>query len=195
MSSAVPPSAAPKAARLAAEVVKPLVLSENATKLLAPQMTSRQFFDALAAVPALADDAVRFLAAALPKREAVWWGVLCLKEGLPRPLDPTAAKALATAAAWVKEPSEANRRAAGAAAEAAGYGTPAGCAAAAAFWSGGSLNPPHLPPVPPKEELTGTAVSGAILLATIVVPPAPAAAKARFLALGAEVASGKQKPA
>jgi hypothetical protein len=187
-----PASPAPKAARLAADVAKPLSLSEGAAKLLAPQMTPRQFFDALAAVPAFADDAVRFLAAALPKREAVWWGVLCAKEALPKP-DPAAAKAVAAAEAWVKEPSEANRRAAGAAAAAAGYGTPAGCLAAAAFWSGGSLNPPHLPPVPPKDDLTGTAIAGAVLLASVAAPAGPEAAKAKVLALGADVASGRRK--
>ena len=186
-------STAPKAVRLAADVAKPLALSQGATGLLAAQMTPRQFFEALAAVPALADDAIRFLAAALPKREAVWWGVLCLKDGLLKPLDPVAAKAIATAETWVKDASEANRRAAGVAADAAGPGTAAGCLAAAAFWSGGSLNAPHLAPVPPREDLTGTAVAGAILLATIATPPTPAAAKAKFIATGTEIASGRQK--
>lgn len=187
------PPAAPKSGRLAADVARPLTLSEPATKLLAPDMKPRQFFDALAAAPALADDAIRFLAAALPKREAVWWGVLCVKDAIPKP-PPEAGKAIAAAESWVKDQSEANRRAAEAAAELAGYGTPAGCLAAAAFWSGGSLAPPHLAAVPPKDELTGTAVAGALLLASIASPAGPAAAKAKFLALGADVTSGKLKP-
>jgi hypothetical protein len=189
--SIVPPATTP--ARLAADVAKSVKLSDAAIKLLTPTHTPRQFFDALAAVPALADDAIRFLAAALPKREAVWWGVLCVKDALPKPTDPVAAKAVATAEAWAKEPSETNRRAAEAAANGAGYGTAAGSLAAAAFWSGGSLNPPHLPPVPPKAELTGVAVAGAVLLASAAAPASPAPAKAKFVALGADVASGKLK--
>jgi hypothetical protein len=187
------PSAAPaKATRLANEVARPLTLSERAVGLLTPTLTPRQYFDRLASVP-LPDDAIRFLAAALPKREAVGWGLLCLKELLVKPLEAPAAKALAAAEAWVKDPSEANRQAAGAAAEAAGYGTPGGCLAAAAFWSGGSLAPPHLPPVPPRDDLTGSAVTGAIVLAAAQAEPGLEPAKARGLALGADVATGKVK--
>ena len=51
---------------------------------------------------------------------------------------------LAAAEAWVADPTEENRRAALPAAEAAGYGTAAGCAAASAFRSGGSLGPPNV---------------------------------------------------
>jgi hypothetical protein len=183
---------APKPTRLAADVAKTVRLSDAAKKLLTPELTPRQYFDALAAVPALADDAIRFLAAALPKREAVWWGVLCVKDAIPKPA-PEGAKAVAAAEAWVREPSEPNRRTAEAAANAAGYGTPAGCVAAGAFWSGGSIAPASLPAVPPKDELTGVAISGAVLLASIVAAPSPEAAKARYLALGADVASGRSK--
>jgi hypothetical protein len=188
----VPPT--PKAPRLAADVAKSVRLSDAALKLLTPNHTPRQFFDVLAVVPALADDAIRFLAMALPKREAVWWGVMCVKDALARPVDPVTAKAVASAEAWAKDPSEANRRNAEAAANAAGYGTAAGSLAAAAFWSGGSITPPSLAPVAPKEELTGVAVAGAVLLAASVAAGGPAAAKAKSVALGGEVASGKHKP-
>jgi hypothetical protein len=186
------PNASGKPARLAADVARPLPLSEKATQLLTQTLTPRQFFDALVTAR-LPDDAIRFLAAALPKREAIGWGVLCVKDVLPKSLEPAAAKALAAAESWVKEPTEANRRTAEAAADTAGYDTPCGCLAAAAFWSGGSLAPPHLPPVPPKDELTGTAIAGAIKLATASALAGPEPAKAKFVAIGAEVASGKLK--
>lgn len=185
-----PPAAKP--ARLAVDVAKSVPLSDPAAKLLTPQLTPRQFFDVLAPNPALADDAIQFLAAALPKREAVWWGLLCAKNSSLK-ATPEAAKAIAAAEAWVKDPSEANRRVAENAANLAGHGTSAGCLAAAAFWSGGSLLPAHLPPTPPKDELTGTAVAGAILLATVATPPNPAAAQAKFIALGGDVAAGRSK--
>lgn len=183
---------APKSTRLASDVARPLTLSDKAAQLLTPSSTPRQFFDTLVAAQLL-DDALRFLAAALPKREAVGWGVQCVKEVLSKPVEPSKAKAVAAAEAWVKEPSEANRLAAGAAADAAGYDTPTGCLAAAAFWSGGSLAPPHLPPVPPKDDLTGTAVTGALMLASASAPNGPEPAKAKFVSMGGEVASGRLK--
>ena len=116
-----------------------------------------------------------------------------MREALGKTADPAAAKAVAIAEGWVKDPSEANRRAAEAAANAAGYGTAAGSLAAAAFWSGGSIAPAKHETVPPKEELTGIAVAGAILLASSITASGLANAKRRFVALGAEVASGKIK--
>lgn len=185
-------TAPPKPTRLASDVAKPLSLSEKAVQLLAPGLTPRQFFDILVSVP-LPDDAIRFLAAALPKREAVGWGVICVKTVLPKPPEPAATKALAVAETWVKDPSEANRQAAGAAADSAGYGTTMGCLAAGACWSGGSLTPPHLQPVLPRDDLTGTAITGALLLASVLDPDGPEPAKLKFLALGADIAAGRMK--
>src|SRR5437868_1497514 len=139
-------------ARTAAEVAAGVPLSAPAAALVAPGQTARQFFDALVAVP-LADDAIRFLAAALPKREAVWWGIQCVRDTAGT---PAARKAVAAAEAWVKDPTEANRRAAEAAANAARHDTPHGTRAAAAFYAAGSLAPPHLPPAPPPAHPTGT---------------------------------------
>jgi hypothetical protein len=183
-----PPAAPNRLARLAADLAKPLPLSDAARALLTPAHTPRQYFDVLATHPPLAEDAIRFLAVALPKREAVAWALACVRAALPKPL-PEAAKAIAAAEGWVKDPSEANRRACGAAAEAAGYGTAAGCLAGAAFWSGGSLAPPHLPPVPPRDDLTAAGVTGAILLAAAADP----ALRPKFVALGAEVAAGRKQ--
>jgi hypothetical protein len=93
----------------------------------------------------------------------------------------------------VSDPSEENRRQAMPAAEQATFGTPAGCAAVAAFWSGGSLGPPNVPPIPPGEYLTAHGVAGAIMLAAVSSEPEKAPEKYRsFLALGIEVGNGKQ---
>ncbi|MBP3960161.1 hypothetical protein J8F10_33460 [Gemmata sp. G18] len=184
--------AQPRPARLAADVAKSLVLSEPAKALLSPAHTPRQFFDALAAHSDLAEDAIRFLAAALPKREGVWWALGCVRSAFPKPA-PEAARAITAADAWVKEPTEVNRRACGDAASAADHGTAAGCLAAAAFWSGGSLAPPHLAAVPPRDDLTATAISAAVLLSAVVDVNHIAASYAKFLALGADIASGKAR--
>ena len=180
----------PRSAKLATDVAKAVSLSNAAAALLAPTHTPREFFDTLRAQPALAEDAIRFLAAALPKREAVWWALQCVRAAFPKPsLEVT--KAIAAADAWVKEPTEVHRRACGDAASAADYGTAPGCLAAAAFWSGGSLAPPHLAAVPPRDDLT--AASAAVLLAAVVDVDHIPASHAKFVALGADIASGKSR--
>jgi hypothetical protein len=136
-------------------------------------------------------EAIRFLAHELPKREAVWWACLCVRKAAGA--DPAAplAEALRAAEAWVADPSEENRRKALPAAEAAGYGTAAGCASAAAFWSGGSLGPADLPLVAPGEHLTAHGAASAVMLAAVASEPEKAPEKSReFLRLGLEVAEG-----
>jgi hypothetical protein len=181
------------AAKTAAEVCKHYPLGEEAKKLLRDGLTPRQYLDLLVEKQQFLE-AVRFLAQALPNREAVWWACQCVRQasGANPPSKVTAA--LQAAEKWVTDPSEDNRRAAMPAAEAADMNTPAGCAALAAFWSGGSLVPPNLPAVPPAEHLTGHGVAGAVLLAAIVTEPDKAAEKYRnYLALGIDVANGVNK--
>jgi hypothetical protein len=185
------PTAQVRPARLAVDLAKSLPLSDASRALLAPTHTVSQFFTVLAGQLALAEDAIRFLATSLPKREAVLWAVACVKLALPKP-SPEAAKAIACAEAWVKDSSEANRRACEPAASAAGQNTAPGCLACAAFWSG-SLSAPHLPPTPPRDDLTGIGVTAALLLAAVIDPARAAEMRTRFVALGADVVNGKLK--
>jgi hypothetical protein len=177
-------------AKTAAEVCKHFPLGDEAKKFLREGLTPRQFLDLLTAKEQFVD-AVRLLAHALPRREAAWWACLCAR-AVAGPKPPAeAAAAVAAAEKWVSDPSEDNRRAAWAAAEKAGLGTPAGCSAAAAFWSGGSLGPPDVPAIPPGEFLTAHVAGCAVLLAAVQTEPAKAPEKYRkFLALGIEVAAG-----
>jgi hypothetical protein len=183
-------TAAKAPVRTAAEVGKLFPLGDDAKKLLRDGLTPKQYLDALIEKQ-LYIDAVRFLAHTLPKREGVWWACLCVRGAAgPNPPAPQAA-ALQAAERWVADPSEPNRRAAQAAAEAAEVGTPAGCAAMAAFWSGGSMAPPDVPAVPPGETLTAHGVAGAILLSAVQTEPQKAPEKQRkFLAQGIEVLGG-----
>ena len=168
-------------------------LSDEARALLCGDPPPGRFLDELKA-HGLFTDALRFLAHALPKREAVWWACLCARQTLGGSESETAAAALRAAERWAAQPDEANRRAADAAAQRAGVGTPAGCAAMAAFWNGGSLAPTGLPDVAPADHLTARGVAGSVLLATVVTQPDRAAEKARrFLALGLEIASGANR--
>jgi hypothetical protein len=177
-------------AATASEVCNRFAPGEAARELLREEMTPRPYLDLLIAKEEF-PDATRFLAHALAKREAVWWAYLCARkvagEDPPAPIFA----ALRAAEAWVAEPSEENRREALPAAEAAGYGTPAGCAAAAAFWSGGSLAPPNLPAIPPAEHLSAHGAACAVMLAAVASEPEKAPEKSRaFLRLGVEIAEG-----
>jgi hypothetical protein len=172
-----------------ADVCRRFKLSDAAAALRRDGLSPRQFLDLLVQAQHF-PDAVRFLAHALPKREAVWWACQCarLTSG---PGAPEKLAALEAAEKWAIEPTEEHRRACLPAAEAADFGTPAGCAAIAAFWSGGSLAPPDLPAVPPKDELAPGAVANAILLAAVATESEKAPETyTRFLALGANVAAG-----
>src|SRR4029079_12459895 len=110
-------------------------LGSEVGPLLRPDYSTRRFVEILIEKEYY-DDAVRFMAHALPKREAVWWSCQCARQIYGAVLRPRAAHALLAAESWATNPTEEHRRAAMPPAEEAGLGTPPGCAAAAAFWSG-----------------------------------------------------------
>jgi hypothetical protein len=175
----------------AAEVAQRCKLSEEANQLLRDDMNPRQFLEQLLQEKRYAD-AVQFLAHALPKREAVWWACQCIRQGSE--LSPAQAQAVRAAEQWAADPSEGHRRAAYPAAEAAEFGTPGGCVAVAAFWSGGSISLPDLPEVLPAENLTGDTVANAVLMAVGTNDPEKAQEKYQtFFALGNQVAIGANR--
>ena len=177
-------------AKTAAEVCRHFEPSEPARGLLKPNHTPAQYLDALLDQKHPVD-AVKFLAQALPKREVVWWAGQCVRTLAAGSAAPAAA-ALKAAEAWVSDPKDENRRAALAAAETAQFGTPAGCVALAAFFSGGSLAPAGLTEVPPAENLCGHAAAGAIMLAVVSNEPENAPQKyQKCLERGVEIANGK----
>ncbi len=178
-------------AKAAAEVCQHFELGDAARGLLRDGLAPKMFLDSLVEKKQF-PDAVRFLAHALPKREAVWWACVCARAAVANP-PAKAAAALQAAEKWVADPKEEHRRAAGAAAQAAGIGSAAGLAAMAAFWSGGSLGPPDLPPIPPGEFLTARGVSGAVLIAATLEPAKAVERHKLFLAKGVEVANGTNK--
>jgi hypothetical protein len=165
------------------------MLTDGGKKLLGDDLTARQFFDLLWKKE-LYTDATHFMAHALPKRAAVWWGCLCLWLIL-RPHDPPdeIKAALTGAVRWVQDPSEENRRAAGAAGQEAKLHTPAGCLAMAAYFSDVSMNPPDQPKVPPPPELTPQTVANAVMMAAFQGDPAQHQRRQRrFLSLALDVA-------
>jgi hypothetical protein len=178
-------------AKTAKDVVSRAALGDEALALGQTDMAPHQFLDLLVEHGHHLD-AIRFLAQAVVKRAAVWWALRCVTEVLGPDLPAAQVKALDAARAWVLDPSEENRRACWPAAEAAEVGSPAGCMAMAAFFSGGSISLPDLPVVPPGEELTGRMATAALMLAAVMKEPEKAAEKyAAFLRTGLEIADGK----
>ena len=177
----------------AAEVCKLFELDDPAKGLLDEKQTTRQFFTLLSKQQ-LHLDAIRLLAHALPKREAIWWATRCVRAALGES-EPvrTDRVALEAAERWVTEPDEKNRRAAQSAADATGYETACGWLAAGAFWSGGSIAPPDMPDVPPKETLTPQAAVVAINLTATTDPKKTPQFYAEFISLGVAVADGQNR--
>jgi hypothetical protein len=189
MSSAKP---APAAAKTAAEICRNFPLSEAAGKLLRPDMPPRPFLDLLIDKQHFAD-ASRFLAHSMPKREAVWWACLCTRPERGATLPPPMVAALQAAEAWVADPTDEKRRAAFAAAQAAGSGNPVGLLGVAIFFSGGSLAPAEYQAVPPPEHLTASMAANAVILVAVAEPPKMAAKYRQLLALGTDVTAGKNR--
>lgn len=194
------PALAKITAATAADVCKNFELKEEARPLLTPSQTPREFLEVLLANKKNAA-AIDFLAHALPAREAIWWGSLCLQHVSGSKLPPVEAAAEKAAVRWVLDPTEENRRAAQAPGEAARVGTSAGCLAMAATWTGGSLAPPvpsphakapPIPPVPPGPFLPAEAVAGAVMLAAVKAEPTKVIETQRlFVELGVGVAEGR----
>jgi hypothetical protein len=173
----------------AAEVCDRFPLSEQAALLLTADQSPKRYLEILMEKNLL-PDATRLLAHGLGKRDAVWWACLCLREALGANPAAKIKAALDAAETWAKKPSDDHRRAGLNAAEAVGYGAPAGLTALAAFWSGGSMAPPDGPVVPPPEHMTAEAVAGAVLLAAVGATQEEIPKRQRrFLALGLTVAS------
>jgi hypothetical protein len=180
-------------AKTAAEICTRFALGDQAKTLLRDGLSPRQFLDLLLEQLQFVD-AVRLLAYGLPKPEAVWWACLCGRSVAGGSPPPKVAAALQAAEKWIANPSEDHRRAAQKAAEAAELKTPAGCAAMAAFWSGGSLAPPSAPDVPPGEYLTADGVAAAVMIAAVQTEPDKAPEKfRRFCELGIAVANGTNR--
>jgi hypothetical protein len=175
--------------KTAVEVCEPIRLGPETAALLRPDQSPAQFLRALVDGRHW-DDAIRLMAYALPKRDTVWWGCLCVRLAAP-PAPPTLA-ALRTTVRWVVAPEESHRLACKEAAAHAGQNTPAGLLGQAAFYSGGSITAPGMPAVAPKPTLTARFASGAVLLAAASGKSSTIETKYRqFVGLAIAIANGK----
>lgn len=178
-------------AATAAEVCTHVDLDGRARALLAEGMGPREFMGALMANKQYVGG-IDFLTHALPPREAIWWGCLCLQHAYGDRLSPTEKGAARAAVRWVLQPAEENRAAANVPAGAAGVANPAGELARATNLTGGSLAPPRFPPVPPDPFAPARSAATAIKLSCAQAEPLRIVDTQRlYLELGIGIAEGR----
>jgi hypothetical protein len=184
-------AALPKLASPLGPLLSRLELEPGASAVVAGLQTAAEAIERLEA-GGFGNDALRLAAHALPKREAVWWACMCAG-AVPDPALPEVDVAARLAAeAWVRKPSDDGlRRAAWETVQKTAYRSPEAWAAVGAFWSGGSMSPAGQPVVPPGDHLTGVAICGAVVIASVRVRPERAAARVPlFLASARDIAAG-----
>lgn len=170
----------------AADIAAQFELSDEARNYLAPQAGPLIFLEQLSAA-SLWVDAMRLIAHTLSKSDAVRWACRCVAaHATTVPLPPLQQAALKATQTWLETSNENDRRAAFAAANAAGLDNGAGCAALAAFWSGGSMAPEDAPVVPPSNNLCHHAASCAVILTGTVQPQSASDHYQQFIAFGKE---------
>lgn len=145
------------------EICRQVELSDEAKAFLLPELSPQGFLSLLVEAECIGD-AVRFLAFALPVREAIWWACIVANANISKPSD-LEKECLQRAAAWVYEPTEVNRRSCMEVAEAAKFTGAAAYAALSVFWSGGSLAPEGMPDAPADPRLGPIGAGASILLA------------------------------
>lgn len=171
-------------------VCQQIELEDEARQLLNPEYSPAQYLQVLIEQKQY-PDAIRFLAMALPRREAVWWACVSSRASVSEKTKPQMLAALTAAETWVYQPTEENRRSAMFLAEAAEFAGPASWASVAAFWSGGSIAPPDAPVVPPPEDLTAKAVAGSVMLAVAEMDQSKVEENyKKLLAQGIDIARG-----
>jgi len=175
---------------MAAEICAHFDLQDDAKPLLRDGMNPYDFVTALIEKQQYVD-AVRFMAHALPARDGIWWGCLCLQHAFGNDLTPPDRAAATVAARWVMQPTEENRTAAKAPADAAPPPSGAGALAMAVFQSGGNVAPPGLPLMLPAPFAAAKSIALAVTLASIKTEPVRIARMQRsYVELAIEVAKG-----
>jgi hypothetical protein len=173
-----------------ATLLRHLELPPQAAPRIAACTRPSEALEQLAADDLLVE-AARLCAYALPAREAVWWATRCAVATACADLSKPDQDACALAEIWVRQRTDETRRAAMDKAQLAGCISPEAWAAIAAFWSGDSMSPPDQPKVPPAPHLTGVAVAGAVILASLRPDPNGQAARLQqFLHSARAIARG-----
>ncbi len=173
-------------ASTASEICERFNLPKEARALLKEGMNPREFADALLAKKQYVTG-IDFLSHALPPREGIWWGCLCLQSAVGDEIEPSDKEAATAAVRWVLAPAEEHRAAARPLAEAIGLKTAAGALAAAVTQTGFSNGQPKPAPFAPAKT-----VALAVKLATIKGEPSRILDRQKAcVELALEIAAGR----
>jgi hypothetical protein len=175
----------------AVELCKYFTLSDGGKQALKPEMMPDQFAGVLAEKDHH-PDAIQLLAHYLPKRQAVFWAVTCVKQVAERGV-PEVDNAIAATERWIADPTEENRKAALKAADAGDAGTPAGCAALAAFYAEGLPRTEDAKQNARAHFLTSKLVAAAVLLAATADDHKMKERFAAFVSKGMEIVQRVRK--
>lgn len=174
----------PRFTETTGEACASVKLAPRVAEIVAAEPSPPECIAALKAAGEI-EGAIRVLAAVLPSRAAVWWGLIGVRD--------TASEEFAVCTLveqWVIDPAEERRR------EIEALILPMSKKRAdvwlgwAVFFDGPSLAPPQVDAVPPAPELTGTSVATAFLLAAARNPLTMPATYERILSIGCEVLDG-----
>ena len=177
--------------KTAAEICARFSLKKEAWALLRLGMRPEEFAAALAADKQYITG-IDFMAHALPAREAIWWGCLCLQHICGENLAPLDKEACRAAVQWVVQPTEWNRAAVLVPARMAGPVSVAGGLAMAVYQTGENIAPPNMPPRAPQPFAPAKAVAGAIKMACTKAEPIKIVETQRlFMELGMGLAEGE----
>jgi len=177
-------------AATAAEICAHFDLDDEAKPPLRDAIDPRQFVTALLENKRCID-AIHFMAHALPAREAIWWGCLCIQHAFGNDLTPADRAAATAAVRWVMQPTEDHRIAAKAPADEAPPPSAAGALAFATFHTGGNVAPTGLPPMSPEPFASARAVALAVTLASVKAdPPKIVKMQKAYVELATQVAEG-----
>lgn len=157
------------------------------------EISPQQFFGGLRHDGA-GDRALAFMAAALPRAEAIEWALRSLPDIEPATPDYAARRLLRDAAhRWIDEPDDENRRAIFALAEHADRSWPETLLGLAIYFSGGSIAPEENVPVVAEASVCSTLVSAAMQTAAAADPHAGEAFIGRALDLADRLAMHGRK--
>jgi Inner membrane component of T3SS, cytoplasmic domain len=152
------------------EIAEYIGLSEGAIELAKNATDPKQFGNVLIQSANL-KDALSWYAHTIPKPQAVHWACGCVEEVMQNERRSVQLAAYRSALRWSREPNDDNREDAKQLAEIAKHEGVGGILAASAGWSGGSLGPSNVPPIPPDDRLTARCLCIALSIAGSPLAP------------------------
>lgn len=136
-------------------------------------------------------EAIQFMARWLTKREAIWWGAMCLWQSRRPQMSAPAEATLQAIVQWVLDPTDDKRYLVQERSRTVKAGEPVSVLALALFSSGGSISQPELPVVEPEADCTADVVAKMLRLVAMRVPDYRRdEAYQQFLRIGMEIVAG-----